>query len=677
MKINKLVLVSSLCSISLLHTMQYLRDFKFALEANDRNQIRNTYSALQSNPRYAKELANAQEYARRRGFNLDELLAEPLPVRAPAAPLAPAPVAPVVPAPPAPVVPAAPVLAPGVSFAPSAAIPLRIPHNIDGLKRDLAQAVAALHTVAPGANLQVEYDIVRNQFNALKPFLGAPQNRRWAADITAQLERIRKTANAANLPLPVSADEEAWLNPATPAQALVPQPSAPAMPAAEERVIPVPAITATISLSPTAAQVLQVTPNISAARLLKNPSTVQELNNNYKHLLSIWDPAQVSINPSLQAFPESQRLAIAQEASQAITQAFTQLEQAALLGQTGQAAASESSVAPGTSMAALVQKALDISSNASDAQVLGITEAQLHDPAALRKGFRAFALLWHPDKIDLNPHFKPGGQFADLAPEAKKDLANAIFNTGAEAYERQQKASDDSVEKIIAPLSAPLAPAMTPARLEERVVVYHPGGFVFEVPVSEAPRKRATVQPAPSQPYSQSVARAIENMDHYIMMIESFLKDRKAENAPTNREALSALQRGQEALDTVRTNLNGTDRRTYQEKFSHLQNQLEYALKQQTAAPTASETQTVLSVAEWNTLENLANTLDKINLETTHALQENRDTIKQLDELLLKAQTMEKQGFRFSRAQSATLRHAKGLAKFITKTMEKQGIQEL
>src|SRR5579885_154140 len=84
---------------------------------------------------------------------------------------------------------------------------------------------------------------------------------------------------------------------------------------------------------------------------------------------------------------------------------------------------------------------LGIPDGADDARILGLTKEQLNDKSAVKKAYRAFALIWHPDKMKENEIAKK--RYA--APDIKKlddtqkyKLATLVWQLIQRAYERHK-----------------------------------------------------------------------------------------------------------------------------------------------------------------------------------------------------------------------------------------------
>jgi len=99
---------------------------------------------------------------------------------------------------PKPKIPQAPAGAPQ-SYAPEkTTIIVSASERIEVSKKSIQNEIADLNANLAGADinaLKTRYDVIMNQFNTLKSFLGAPNNRTWAQNTNAQLSRIRTTLN--------------------------------------------------------------------------------------------------------------------------------------------------------------------------------------------------------------------------------------------------------------------------------------------------------------------------------------------------------------------------------------------------------------------------------------------------------------------------------------------------
>lgn len=78
---------------------------------------------------------------------------------------------------------------------------------------------------------------------------------------------------------------------------------------------------------------------------------------------------------------------------------------------------------------------LGIKNGASDAEILGVSQAELKNKAAVKKAYRKLSLLWHPDKADNNARYAQA-DVQRLSDQQRNDLINEVFVLIKDAYER-------------------------------------------------------------------------------------------------------------------------------------------------------------------------------------------------------------------------------------------------
>lgn len=84
---------------------------------------------------------------------------------------------------------------------------------------------------------------------------------------------------------------------------------------------------------------------------------------------------------------------------------------------------------------------LGLSDDAYDQEILGLTSAELEDPAIVRTAYHKLARTWHPDKRTIGDASKCYrlADVAKLSDEEQTELANEVFKIIVAAYERHNE----------------------------------------------------------------------------------------------------------------------------------------------------------------------------------------------------------------------------------------------
>ncbi|MFI5333374.1 MAG: hypothetical protein ACHQVS_04730 [Candidatus Babeliales bacterium] len=95
----------------------------------------------------------------------------------------------------------------------------------------------------------------------------------------------------------------------------------------------------------------------------------------------------------------------------------------------------------GSKYSQMTYSILGLPQGASDAQILGLSEAQLNDKKTVRKAYLALVLIWHPDHMTDNDTAKARYAKEDvskLSEDEKTKLANDVFKLIDDAYNRHK-----------------------------------------------------------------------------------------------------------------------------------------------------------------------------------------------------------------------------------------------